>query len=103
MSVPRLQILHVPGCPSVPVLIERLRDEALAGIAAELETVVVNDLADAERWGMCGSPTLLVDGADPFADPDSRPSLSCRLYADADGTRSGAPSAAALRAVVFPR
>ena len=29
---------------------------------------------------MTGSPTLLVDGADPFARPGQPPSISCRLY-----------------------
>jgi len=46
---------------------------------------------------MHGSPTLLIDGVDPFGPPDQRPSLSCRLYRDAAGRPAGAPSVEALR------
>ena len=34
---------------------------------------------------MYGSPTLLIDGVDPFAEPGQPPSMSCRLYRDDDG------------------
>ena len=73
-----------------------------ARVAAELVTVVVSEQADAEQLGMCGSPTLLVDGADPFAGPAHQPSLSCRLYPGPDGTLEVAPSVAALRAALLP-
>jgi hypothetical protein len=46
---------------------------------------------------MRGSPTLLLDGIDPFAVAGQRPSLSCRLYRDPDGRADGAPSVDALR------
>ena len=46
---------------------------------------------------MHGSPTLLIDGVDPFAVPGQPPSMSCRLYRDDDGQASGAPSAGQLR------
>jgi len=46
---------------------------------------------------MTGSPTLLADGADPFARSGLEPSLSCRLYRDENGRLGSAPSAAQLR------
>jgi hypothetical protein len=46
---------------------------------------------------MTGSPTLLIDGHDPFAEPGSAASLSCRLYRDESGRIVGAPSVAQLR------
>jgi hypothetical protein len=49
---------------------------------------------------MHGSPTLLIDGQDPFADPDTPSSLSCRLYRAPDGRQQGAPSVADLRGVL---
>ena len=49
---------------------------------------------------MTGSPTLLADGADPFAHPGLLPSVSCRLYLDEDGRRSPAPSPGQLRAAL---
>jgi len=59
---------------------------------------VVTSQADAERLGMTGSPTLLADGADPFARPGLLPSLSCRLYLDEQGRPGPAPSPGQIRA-----
>jgi hypothetical protein len=50
--------------------------------------------------GMHGSPTLLIDGVDPFAGPGQPPGMSCRLYRDGNGQASGAPSASQLRQVI---
>ncbi|MEU4272848.1 hypothetical protein [Streptomyces sp. NPDC026092] len=46
---------------------------------------------------MYGSPTILIDGTDPFAPPGAVPSLSCRLYRNPDGAVSGVPDESALR------
>ncbi|WP_327256458.1 hypothetical protein [Streptomyces sp. NBC_01244] len=53
--------------------------------------------AEAARWGMTGSPTVLLDGLDPFAVAGAPASVSCRLYRDEDGRADGAPSVQALR------
>jgi hypothetical protein len=96
----KLQILHVPDCPNTAVLAARL-DEALTGRAdVAVEQVDVADQDEAAALGMTGSPTLLVDGTDPFAVPGVSASMSCRLYVDDTGTVSGAPSASQLRAVL---
>lgn len=92
----RVEILHVPDCPSVRVLCERL-DQALAGAVVEVAQRVVRDAETAAAVGMTGSPTLLVDGVDPFAEPGVAPSVSCRLYRHEDGHVDGAPSVARLR------
>ncbi|MFJ9447824.1 alkylmercury lyase family protein [Kitasatospora sp. NPDC101235] len=86
----------VADCPNARPALERVT-AALGGRDAEVELVEVRDEAEAVHWGMHGSPTILVDGADPFAPPGAVPSLSCRLYRDADGTVSGVPDEAALR------
>ncbi|WP_329376768.1 hypothetical protein OG625_04595 [Streptomyces sp. NBC_01351] len=92
----RITVLTVPGCPNAVPAAERVT-AALAGRAVELELVVVHDRAQAAAHGMNGSPTILLDGADPFAPAGAEPSLSCRLYRDADGIVSGVPGEAALR------
>lgn len=92
----RITVLSVPGCPHAPVAAERLT-RALEGRSATLEIVEVDDPEQAARLGMRGSPTVLVDGVDPFPEPGSPPSLSCRLYRTPDGHTSGAPSLPALR------
>jgi hypothetical protein len=97
--VTKLEILHVPDCPNVELLRQRLA-EALGESDADLTVRVITDAEEAVAAGMTGSPTLLVDSIDPFAEPGREPSMSCRLYRDAEGRASGAPSVAALRQVV---
>jgi hypothetical protein len=95
-----LTVLAVPGCPNAPVLGQRLA-EALAGTpGVTVQRVEIADVAAAAEHGMSGSPTLLVNGADPFAQPGAGPALACRLYRDADGPLAGAPSVAAIRRVL---
>jgi hypothetical protein len=97
----KLEILQVPECPNV-VLLERRIAEAVAGeqIDVTITHRVLNDQAAATEAGMTGSPTLLIDGKDPFAEPGSVPSVSCRLYPVKGGGIDGAPSVAALRAAL---
>ncbi|MFG2690806.1 organomercurial lyase [Streptomyces sp. NPDC048405] len=92
----RITVLTVPDCPNAPVAQERIA-AALDGRAAEVQLVEVREEADAAHWGMTGSPTVLIDGVDPFAVAGSAPSVSCRLYRDADGRTDGAPSVELLR------
>lgn len=92
-----LIVLAIPDCPGALVLEQRLA-EALAGRpAVTVRHVEITDLAAAARHGMHGSPTLLVDGRDPFAQPGTCPAIACRLYRDESGRFAGAPSTAALR------
>ena len=97
--VMRLVVLHVPGCPNAPTLAARVAD-VVAG-RARVEQRVVHDDREAADLDMRGSPTLLVDGIDPFARADQPPGLSCRLYRDEAGALAGAPSLAQLREVLF--
>ncbi|MFE6867538.1 alkylmercury lyase [Kitasatospora sp. NPDC057692] len=92
----RITVLTVADCPNAGPAVEVVV-AALDGREAEVELVEVRDEAEALGRGMYGSPTVLVDGTDPFAPPGAVPSLSCRLYRDADGTVSGVPDGAALR------
>ncbi|MEU6580209.1 alkylmercury lyase family protein [Nocardia sp. NPDC046763] len=97
----KLEILQVPDCPNVAVLEDRVR-QATAGhpIVLEISHRVIDDPDEAAAAGMAGSPTLLVDGVDPFAVPGQVPSVSCRLYRSESGGMDGAPSVGALRAAL---
>ncbi|MFD4177212.1 alkylmercury lyase family protein [Streptomyces anulatus] len=92
----RITVLTVADCPNARPALERVT-AALDGRQAQVELVEVADESDAARLGMSGSPTILIDGTDPFAPPGAAPSISCRLYRDAAGTVSGVPDEAALR------
>ena len=90
----RLEVLHVPDCASLKPLLERLaRVSDLPVITHEVSTDT-----EALARGMAGSPTLLIDGIDPFASSDDCAcGLSCRLYRDPDGRIVSAPSIDQLR------
>lgn len=99
----KLELLHVPDCPNTGVLAERLQSLITGHADVVVERRVVRDQAEAAARGMNGSPTLLVDGADPFAATGQSPSLSCRLYLDEAGAVCGAPSLSQLRVALSPR
>jgi hypothetical protein len=92
-----LILLTVSACPNAAAFEERLA----AALAGHPPVVVrrreVADEREAAEAGMHGSPTLLIDGVDPFAPPGQAPSMSCRLYRDAAGHLAGAPPVEALR------
>ncbi|WP_427919065.1 hypothetical protein [Streptomyces sp. cg40] len=96
----RITLLTVPDCPNAPMARERI-DQALAGRAAEVTVVEVSDETQAATLGMTGSPTVLIDGVDPFAVPGAVASVSCRLYRGTDGLTEGAPSVTDLRRVLL--
>lgn len=91
----KIEILHVPDCPNLNLLEERLQ-QALDQPGPEINHREVSDPDTAAAVGMTGSPTLLIDGVDPFAGAGLEPSLSCRLYPHADGHIEGAPSVDAI-------
>jgi hypothetical protein len=92
-----LTLLTVPGCPSAAAFEERLATALAGHPGAVVRCREVADEREAAEAGMHGSPTLLIDGVDPFAQPGKAPSLSCRIYRDASGQMAGAPPVQALR------
>jgi hypothetical protein len=97
----QLTLLALPGCPNALLLEQRLAG-LLAGRPEVTVTLrVISDAAEAEGRGMRGSPTLLVDGQDPFAGSGAGGVLACRLYAAGEGGGlDGAPTVSALRDVL---
>jgi hypothetical protein len=92
-----LTVLAVPGCPNVTLLEQRLTRALRGRHDVSVSRHVIADQDQAYQRGMHGSPTLLVDGIDPFAGPGQPASASCRLYRDRHGRAAGAPSVRQLR------
>ncbi len=92
-----LTVLAVPGCPNAPVLEQRLAEVLAGWPGVTVRRRVIANEADAARWRMHGSPTLLVNGRDPFAEAGLGPAVACRMYRGENGRLDGAPSVAALR------
>ena len=92
-----LTALAVPDCPNVMLLQERLAQVLDGRRDVTVSRQVIADQDERPARGMHGSPTILVDGIDPFAQPGQAASVSCRLYRDDDGQVDGAPSVSQLR------
>ena len=92
----RLTILYVPDCPNVATLQDRLA-QVITADDVELALRLVDSEELAAELGMTGSPTLLINGVDPFAEPGRSASLSCRLYRDEMDHLAGTPSLTQLR------
>ncbi|MGB6456845.1 MAG: thioredoxin family protein [Streptosporangiaceae bacterium] len=92
-----LTVLAISGCPNAPVLEQRLAGLVAGRPGVHISRHVVGSGEDAARLGMHGSPTLLIDGIDPFPAPAAGPALACRLYPSDEGRLEGAPAVSALR------
>ncbi len=101
-AVTDVRLVYFEGCPNWRVAQARLR-EALAEVGADPDSVIyqkVTTVEQAEALGFRGSPTILVDGTDPFADADTPIGLACRIYRSAAGVQQPAPAVEQLQAVL---
>jgi len=89
----RVQLLHVVDCPHTAVADIRLRValNATGHDDTPIEWVLVSTVEQAERIDFHGSPTVLLNGHDPFTTRDLHVGLACRPYAS-DGGPTDAPT-----------
>ena len=93
--------MYFDGCPNWHVADERLRD-ALARVGRRevpVERRLIGTPEEAATAGFRGSPTILIDGRDPFADPDAPVGLACRVYRTEAGL-AGSPTVDQLLAAL---
>ena len=89
----RISLSYFDGCPNWQVAYERLA-EALEETGHDdvvIDLAPVTSEEHAVEVGFAGSPTILVNDVDPFAEEAPRSGLSCRLYSTPEGP-DGAPS-----------
>ncbi|WP_299445059.1 thioredoxin family protein [uncultured Phycicoccus sp.] len=94
-----ITLLYFGGCPHWEVADQRVRELAAGRPDITITHRLVETPEEADRVGFLGSPSILVDGVDPFAEPGEQPGLSCRRYRTPDGY-AGAPTLEQLRAVL---
>jgi hypothetical protein len=78
----RVDLLHVDECPNWEETLRLLRSaldstghpEVLIGVQ------LIDSEESADRWSFAGSPTILLDGIDPFFSDTGAGSIACRLY-----------------------
>lgn len=89
--------LYFDSCPNWKTANAALAEAAtLEGRTLIIRYQTVETFEDAEALEFRGSPTILIDGIDPFAGPGDSIGLACRVYRSAE-TIVGSPSIPELR------
>jgi len=93
-----VKVLYFDGCPHWRTAADRLA-ALQAELGFELTSQRVATPEEAELVGFRGSPTIQVDGVDPFAPEDAPIGFACRVYSTPEG-RVGSPTIEQLRKVL---
>jgi hypothetical protein len=82
-----IELLVVADCPNESRALLALGSAfAQVGLGAQpVRVTVITNQNQAEERGFVGSPTILIDGVDPFAVPGQSPAVACRVYATPAG------------------
>ena len=94
-------LLYMDGCPNWQQAGRRVR-QALRALGAPESALTLHRVEtpeQAEQLLFRGSPTILVDGEDPFTDQSAPVGLACRVYPTTGGL-AGAPTVDELVAVL---
>ncbi|TMC39213.1 MAG: thioredoxin family protein [Chloroflexi bacterium] len=94
----KITIQYFEGCASWKIADARVRNvlRDLSRPDVDVEYQLIGSPDDAERVGFHGSPTILVDGRDLFANGTEPVGFTCRVYTTDEG-RQGAPAESQLR------
>ena len=94
----KVELRYFDDCPSWKVTDAHLQS-LVAELRFHLSRRLVESPDEAESLEFRGSPSVIVDGHDPFAAGDEPVGLSCRIYQTSDGP-GGSPTIDQLRAVL---
>ena len=94
----KITIQYFDGCPHWKLADRRVQNvlRNLARSDVKLEYQLIDSPQAADRARFRGSPTILIDGRDPFASADQPFGLTCRVFQTEDGAQ-GAPTEAQLQ------
>lgn len=92
-----IELRYIDSCPNREVAEARLKEAIAAeGIEEAISYTLVSSIEDAQRMGFVGSPSILVNGVDPFAPESAQPCFACRVFATEDGPQ-GSPTVSEIR------
>ncbi len=94
-----ISLLYFDDCPNWHDTDAHLRTLQAEVPDLRVTRRIVDTPEEAERTRFRGSPSILIDGVDPFADADAPVGLSCRIYQTPDGP-AGSPTLDQLRTVL---
>jgi len=82
MGVVDIELLVVPDCPNQSRALLALQSAfEQVGLGAQpVRVTVIKNQDEAQERGFVGSPTILIEGVDPFAVPGTSPAVACRVY-----------------------
>ncbi len=96
-----IELRYFDSCPNWKITDERIgKAMSEIGMAGPVTHTLVDTMERATELGFAGSPTVLIDGVDPFGgDADTEAGLACRIYQTEDGPQ-GSPSLTQIRAAL---
>jgi hypothetical protein len=92
-------LLYFDTCPNWLIMKRNLQELSSEFSEMNVTLRMVDSPAEAEQLAFHGSPSIQVNGVDPFADSSAPVGLSCRVYATPDGL-AGAPTKGQLSAAL---
>lgn len=79
---PRIELLVIPDCPYT-TLAEALIAMTLSELGLShrpVLTTLITTTAEAIRRRFTGSPSIVINGVDPWAHPNGQSGLTCRVH-----------------------
>jgi len=97
----KIQLLYFDGCPHWSAMDERLRQAlAISGSAETVDYILIETPQAADEYRFAGSPSIRLNGRDPFPTTSDGFGLTCRVYSTPDGP-AGAPTVEQLLAAIW--
>lgn len=89
----KVELLHIVECPNWEETGVRLRAalDAVGQSTVDIDYELLQTPEEAARRPFAGSPTILIDGEDPFPSGGPISVLACRVYQTGTGL-AGAPT-----------
>lgn len=97
-----ITLQYFEGCPNWKITEQHLNRLIANGLQASLAYELVDTEELAIERGFRGSPTVLIDGVDPFAEAETPLGVACRVYRTEKGP-AGSPTIDQLRDAIGRR
>ena len=81
----KITLQYFAGCPNWETTDRHLTTLIAEGLDASIDYEMIDNYETAAQRGFRGSPTVLIDGTDPFAGRNLPVGLACRIYVTEEG------------------
>ena len=89
----KVELLHIDECPNWEQTGSRLRTalDSVGRTDDAINYILLRTTDEAAKYPFAGSPTILLDGKDPFSNGGTITELACRVYQTENGL-AGSPT-----------